>query len=320
MQNAKKIFRAEISFLNTLLCAFVVLIHLFTAEMLENTIFLHIQKTMFFAIFGFVFLSAVKFFMQSAKPVKIYVKSCFFKILVPYFSTAAIYFIVLKRLGFLTDNIGHFPYLIVSGELSAQFYFVPMIVQFYILMPIIRRAIEKLPAYCVISAAFVINVFTVIFFYKYGFFNKIFGRYLFCYVLGAYAGLNYTAFTKFIKGNTAKILLVYLVLLMIDFRIKTQLPHQLLTVICMPSAVLFWYALSLRITEKMHNSTKDFFGFANSITYPIYLWHVLAVIIADVIVDSLSVTVPVYAIRCFAVVICILTIAFFSGRKLPDKS
>lgn len=319
MQNSGKIFRTEINFLNTLLCAFVVLIHLFTAEMLENTILLHIQKTMFFAIFGFVFLSAVKFFMQSAKPWKIYVKSCFKKIILPYFAASVIYFVVLKCLGCLPDSVGRLPYLIVTGELSAQFYFVPMIVQFYVLMPIIRRAIEKLPPGYVISVAFVINAVTVIFFYKYGFFNRIFGRYLFCYVLGAYAGRNYNDFTKFAKDNTAKILLVYIVLQIIDFCVKTSLPHQLITIVCMPSAILFWYALSLRIAEKMNGSAKNFFGFANGITYPIYLWHVLVVITADIIADSFNTAMPIYAVRFLAVTICILTIAFCSGGKRTDK-
>ncbi len=319
MQNTRKIFKAEIDFLNTLLCAFVVLIHLFTPEMLKNTIFYILQKIMFFAIFGFVFLSAVKFFVQSAKPWKIYVKSCVKKIIVPYLAVTVIYFIVLKGMGCLNDNINRLPYLIVTGGLSAQFYFVPMIVQFYVLMPMIRRAAEKFPPLCVISAALVINVFTVIFFYKYGFFNRIFGRYLLCYVLGAYAGLNYNAFVKFIKAGTVKILFVYIALLMVDLSIDTPLTHQLITVIYMPTAVLFWYSVSLHITEKMQASARKFFGFANGITYQVYLWHVLAVIIADVVAGSFDIPVPVYSIRFFAAAVCILAIAVCSGENHRKK-
>lgn len=304
MQNTKSGFKPEISFLNVLLCILVILIHLFTGEMLKNSIIAHIQKMMFFAIFGFVFLSALKLFMQKEKPWAEYIKSCFKKIILPYIFAAVMYYIILTKIGYLSADLKQLPYLVVSGRLSAQFYFVPMIVQFYILMPIIRMLTNKLPGGYVIWGAFAINVLTVIIFYKYSFFNRLCGRYVFCYILGVYAGLNYNAFLKLLKNNTFKILIIYIFLQLIDFYVETPLAHQLITILYMPSAIIFYYMVSLYITEKFKIISGKIFGVFNSVTYQVYLWHVLAIILAENISSVFNINRFAYIIRLSAVVLC----------------
>lgn len=301
MKNKIYGFKSEICFLNVLLCIFVVLIHLFTAEILKNNILFYIQKMMFFSIFGFVFLSAEKMFIQKTKTWYEYIKSCFKKIILPYIAAVTVYFIVLRILGYLNDTINTLPYYIVSGTLSAQFYFIPMIVQFYALLPALRRLINRFPAKHVISIAFVLNVLAVIFLYKYSFFNKLFVRYLFCYILGAYAGINYDKFINLIKKNVPAISAVYVFLQLIDFYNKLQIVHQLLTVVYMPSAILFYYMISLYITQKFRISENKIFRLIDSVTYQIYLWHILAIISADRISEVITANNITFILRVFAV-------------------
>lgn len=140
----------EISVYEFFMCMFVITIHLMSEGVdkfgrwtVPSITFLTITKIMTFAVPGFVFTSAIKLFYNLGDKKFRYPKFLlgrFLKVYLPYMVAVAIYYIVfvfgLKLEGYETFNVGELFGYIRSGTISAQFYFVILIMQFYLLMPL----------------------------------------------------------------------------------------------------------------------------------------------------------------------------------------
>lgn len=311
----------EIQVQNVLYCIFVIIIHLFTSEILKFKSFFLMQRILFVAIFGFIFLSGLKQFLHiDDKSIIQYYKVRFHKIILPYLIAAIVYLVVYCILGYYKTDIILMLTLICTGKITAHFYFVIVMIQLYLLTPIIKCIIQKYNKAPIIALSYVITVITVVLFYQYDIYNRIFTRYLFYYVMGCYAGKYYNEFINLLKKYKKLICIAFIIALLLELSAtyKSSLIQQLVTTIYMPIATIFIYSISLRITHKISISKNHFINILDQNSYSIYLYHLLAVLASDMLLERTN----ILSIWVFFLVRIIITaiILYFALSVLQSKN
>ena len=238
----------EISVFEFFMCMFVIGIHLlsegvdaFPKWSVSSIVFLSLTKLMTFAVPGFVFTSAIKLFYKYGERKFNYPKFLlgrFVKVYIPYIIVVCIYYIIfvyaLDLDGFNHFDINELIGFILNGNISAQFYFVILIMQFYLLMPLwvlLGKIKSKKFGIILVVLSAIITVLSRMFFpqcasafinwlatLKFPFenplsgqeatvlamslyTNKFFTSYFVFWTLGMYIGLNYEKFTDTIKHS-----------------------------------------------------------------------------------------------------------------------
>ncbi len=303
--------KPELSLLNVLFCFFVVWIHLLSepvTAIASDTpawyIAYFVQRILFCAIYGFIFLSAVKSFLPNPEEKNIsaamsdtaytrtiaYYKNRFLRIVLPYWIAGTVYWAVFYLTGIQRTAplaaIGQ----LLSGSGAAHFYFTIVIVQFYALYPLIQRLVQRQSAGRLLIAAAVLNLLTAVCFYRYAFYNRLFTRYLFCYIAGALFGTHYDRVRSVLYPYRKWIFILYPIVQGLEcagaYAVRTgrlhPLPGQLITQICMPLLVLFWYCLV------MNASCPAPLRAADRAAYSVYLWHVLFIALADLVIGDIG--------------------------------
>lgn len=238
----------EISVFEFFMCMFVIAIHLlsegvdaFPKWSVSSIVFLSLTKLMTFAVPGFIFTSAIKLFYKYGERKFNYPKFLlgrFVKVYIPYIIVVCIYYVVfvyaLELDGFNRFDMSELLGFILNGNISAQFYFVILIMQFYVLMPIwvlTGRIKSKKFGIAVIIISAAVTVLSRMFFPQWStsvlnwigglklpfanywagtkttvlemsaYTNKFFTSYLLFWCLGMYIGLYYDEFTDMIRHS-----------------------------------------------------------------------------------------------------------------------
>lgn len=244
----------EISIYEFFMCMFVITIHLMSDGVEQLTrwsassiSFMTITKLITFAVPGFVFTSAIKLFYNLGDRKFNYFKFLlgrFLKVYVPYIIAVVIYYLVyvfvLKLEGYENFDLKQLGNYILTGNISAQFYFVILIVQFYVLMPLwigIGKIKSKAFGLCLLIASLVLTILSRMYFPQVAgpfldwlgslelpfvnpmagfdskewiveitaYTNKFFTSYLVFWIGGMYIGLNYEKFAEDVES--AKVVL-----------------------------------------------------------------------------------------------------------------
>lgn len=154
-----------ISWMNLISCMAVILIHC-TSEfyytgretgMFFDALFV-LRRLSSCAVYGFVFLSGMKLSLKPPKTWGGFYLGRLKRVVMPYIIWTCIYYAVYCVYGRYTFGTGELARLILSGGVSAQFYFVIVIVQFYALMPLWTAAAKKLPASALIIFSAAVTV------------------------------------------------------------------------------------------------------------------------------------------------------------------
>ena len=100
----------------------------------------------------------------SGKPLTVatygaYLKSRFFKVLLPYVVWVAVYYAYFYRIGFVQGSVAEFLRYARIGNLSAHFYYIIIIFQFYLLLPLWMWILKRIPAYAALGGAAVVTLF-----------------------------------------------------------------------------------------------------------------------------------------------------------------
>ena len=249
----------EISVFEFFMCMFVIAIHLlsegvdaFPKWSVSSIVFLSLTKLMTFAVPGFVFTSAIKMFYKYGDRKFNYPKFLLGRILkvyIPYILAVTLYYVVfvyaLDLDGFNHFDIHELIGFIINGNISAQFYFVILIVQFYLLMPLwilAGRAKSKVFAIIFAGISLVVTVLSRMYFPQISatvinwasgiqlpfqnplagmeisvlalseYTNKFFTSYLVFWVAGMYIGLDYDRFSEIIKNAKVTIYVGWFIL------------------------------------------------------------------------------------------------------------
>lgn len=288
----------EISFLNVLFCLMVIFIHIcsepvsdLTRGSLGHVVVFTLWKLSSFVVQGFIFLSGMKLFL-SKKQVSYfsYAESRFSKIYLPYILTVCVYYIYFCLKNYFGFSIGDLCTYILSGELSAQFYFVVVIMQFYLLRPLWSAAVEYVPKGALITLSLIITAVGVTLLPRlFGAFNdRVFTTYLIYWILGCIAGAGYEKFSRSIIKHRRNLVPAFLVVALAEVLLSytSALPYylsELLHIAYCTLAILFCMLLSKKVCDQF--AKKRLFRLINASSYYIYLWHVLVIFVTNSALD-----------------------------------
>lgn len=169
-QNKKRL-KSEISVLNVLFCLMVIFIHItsYTIAALDaaspTVKVLHaFWRLCSCAVYGFIFLSGVKLFLKEDKDfsLKKFYVSRLKKIVLPYVVAVIFYYLFEISRGYYEFSFKELGFFLLSGKIECHLYFVVIIIQFYLLMPLWQKLVSLKNKPLLLTGAFLLNIFLFI--------------------------------------------------------------------------------------------------------------------------------------------------------------
>lgn len=300
-QMARRIPKFEISFMNIFCAMLVIFIHCASVPIGETGVGEAIFDRVFipwrfssFVVPAFIFMSGVKLFLTDRRinyP-KFY-RGRIKRVVIPYMLWVVIFmmfFVDHHYFEFSWDRLVH---SWLRGDLVGHFYFVIIIVQFYLLMPLWNFGLRRVnPAVGVafsilVSIVFgfnlhnMLNVIAPAYEFEYG--DVIFTKYLFYWVFGCYVGMNYKTFKEMVLNKKAAVTVLFLMSAVLDiflayetFNTTAGWMEEVHILYC-TSAIIFFFMVFSLICEKKKKMSW-FTKCLDSESYNIYLSHCLVIL------------------------------------------
>ncbi len=297
--------RKELSFINVLLCVLVMLIHICSSSVndLDKSSIFYMGifvpwRLSAFVVQGFILLSSIKFFIGFKNKQLDYFKfiiSRVKKILLPYIISVTIYYIYFIYNNYYAEfNLYELIKSILLGNLVSHFYFVVIIFQFYLLMPLWIKMTKNINSFIAIPFSILIMIFChkwlpsvisiispeIQFIYN----DRLFTSYLAYWVCGCYIGANYDKFFEGILKNKIIITIIFAIMLFSDSgfsyinslgNIQLNFVEDIHTMYIF-SAILFTLMFSKIFGEKIMDKFTLLRGI-DSLSFYIYLYHCILV-------------------------------------------
>lgn len=296
--------KQELNILNVILCVFVIFIHA-SGAVISGPQDSFAYKMIFpfwnlatVAVPGFIFLSGLKSGLNATeftlKSYGVFVVNKIKKIYIPYLLWVVLYYLWFISQGYFSFSAFELFKYMLNGTLAAHFYFVIIIMQFYLLLPIILKVTDRYSSIIVLSVTFLITAIceqflpTIIYEISDGKLNfvyndRLFLSYLFYYVFGVISAKNYEKFTEISKN---KLVLTCSIILGVLFCISYKSPfYNISKLVFCTFAIPCLIAFSRKISCFKMFSTKAFKSI-NCATYNIFLSHLLIMQIIDTYVIS----------------------------------
>ena len=324
----------EISVFEFFICIFVITIHLlsegvdaFPKWSVPSIAFLSLTKLMTFAVPGFVFTSAIKLFYKYSEGKFNYPKFLlgrFLKVYIPYVIAVCVYYLVFVY-ALELDGFNHFDLrellgFIANGNISAQFYFVILIVQLYLLMPIwilLSRIKSSVFGICFVAFSFIITVLSRMYFPQCAeavlefikglnlpllrdiniptrlvletYTNKAFTSYFVFWVTGMYIGIYYEKFSEMIMSVKPAIYIGWFILAVshcilsyMQFGGLIRYSYDSIVVVLFCFFSIFgFYIYANNLTVSLEQMGKGFLTSIANASYDIYLIHCLIITIMN---------------------------------------
>ncbi len=306
----------ELTYVNVLFTLFVIMIHILG----EPFSALDRASFQFFIIFtpwklfqfvtqGFVFLSGIKLFL---KPREHFDLGRFYlgrakRVLLPYIIWVIVYYLYFIRIGYFAFDLGELLHYIAFGDISAQFYFVIAICQFYLLTPLINRVLHKCDGIFAVIYSLMITLLLGQFLpqivalfkpeYWFAYNDRIFTTYLFYFVAGAVIGKNYAAFKEKLKRSIISVCIMFVFFTIANLtlsylhavgKIYISWLEPLHLAYCI-SAILFVLALAVKLSDRT-KAVNGVIKALDSSSYMLYLSHILVLHIFRDKLSALGVT------------------------------
>ncbi|MBQ2615174.1 MAG: acyltransferase [Clostridia bacterium] len=335
----------EMSVFEFFLCMFVILIHLLSEGVdalpkwsFWSVLFASLTRLATFAVPGFVFTSAVKlFYKYGDTPQFSYHKFLWGrcrKIVFPYILATLIYYAVFVwMLGIYRFDLGDLLGFLISGNLSAQFYFVILITQFYLLMPIwlaFSHNKSKVFAATLLLASLLITIFFRMSFPHTASIAKIFPSYLIFWVTGIYAGLHYEEFSEQISKHKPLIYIGWLCLavahcilsyMQFGGLIAYRFAPMIVVLFCFFS-IFGFYSYAKELTISLERRGKGLLTSISQASYDIYLIHCLIIIVlyrilAEMEIDHILARFGIAFVVTYglSIIFCVLKATLFTNLK-----
>jgi membrane-bound acyltransferase YfiQ involved in biofilm formation len=332
MDNSLK--KNEIILINTLMCILVVFVHVSgdPVTTLDKTSIQYLcvmipWRLSAFAVQGFIFLSALKLFLKDMP--KFSYKGFILKrirvVLIPYLIWVMVYYVYFCNIGYFSFSFGDYIKYVLNGSIVSPFYFIVTIFQFYILMPLWIKLLDKVPAHILAVVSFVIMILSKMYLPKialgcgieFQYFDRIFPTYLFYWIAGCCAGRYYQTFKLYIEKYYFSELLMFICATGFDIYLSYRsfvygenIPYlEYIHVLYCVSVISFIYNIALKLV-KTGFSDNRLIKSVNSASYYIFLMHCLIINIVNEIIKAHNITDigTSYFIRFVSVYIITLTL------------
>ncbi len=313
MSEKKRYF--ELNYFNALSCLFVILIHVLSIGIsyLRNDSFqlalIYIPwKFAGFVVPAFLFSGAVKMALSFDGEKQIgyfqYVFRRILKIYIPYCLWVGIYYLYFLNIGWVEPGFDVFLRYLFVGDLSSPFYYIVLVMQFYLLMPVWKKAVQKIPFFAAIPVSALISLamlnfenFLAYFGIEFLWRDRIFPTYIFFWITGLYVGKYYDSVKSIIKKHFHAFMclsfpiFLYVLLMYWQYRENVYIFNgntlKLMTDII---TVFFVLALCIAICEKNYFTLKKILSFIYSASFTVYLSHCLFLQIIQSLMDRLNIS------------------------------
>ncbi len=327
---------SEISSFEVILCLSVVMIHILSESIAEyakgsilSILSFSISKMLTFVVPGFMISAGIKFankFEHGSFNYFSFLKTRITKIYLPYIIFSIIYYLyfVFYRTYFDFSFIKLGNYLLY-GSIAAPFYFIALIMQFYILSPIIMVFYRILPSNIGIFFAAIINIASMYFLKELKYSDRIFTSYFLYWIIGCYIGTDFrtslSRLTRFKKPLTIlgiSLTIIYVALSYVEF---CGFSHSFFTEIL---KVAFCISASLMYLVLMPKSV----GFAASqiapVTFYIYLIHCLIIFEAQHLLTNWGIeNIPLRFLLVFLatyIISLVISVVYLKTKKSIHRS
>lgn len=304
--------RQDIVFLNILFCLIVIFIHIsseIVTQMPKNTTIFKVvfsaQRLSSFVVQGFLLLSGAKLFLHKGESInyfKFYLGRLT-RIVIPYIIWVFIYYCYFCYKDYFEFSSPQLLGYIFRGDLSAHFYFVVILIQFDILVPVWRFLYKRGNAavhiafsliITVICSQYLMPILATLFPSMPGIdFSNCFLRYLVYWTAGCMIGRHYEEFTGYLKRNVPTIIIGFIFCAALNAALSlATVSHapvwlELVHIMYCMSAILFFYMISQLFAG---NSLMKPFSFVDKVSYAIYLIHCLVLVITDNYMTEVGIT------------------------------
>ena len=275
-----------------------------------------------FVVQGFLFLSGLKLFLPSKKPFsyqKFYL-SRLKRVVLPYlfvFTLIYLYSILTHR---ITPSVSHFVTELLTGGLTGHFYFVAVICQFYLLMPLWRWVSRRSPFLWIPGSLVLMTVLKTAvpevlsqFGVDFALSGRMFWHYLFYFVAGIFAGRYYPAFVRMLNRHFREIAVWFALTGIVDCANLIVIRRGLYypswaenfhTLYC-AAAVLFTLCLSLKLA---HLADRPWMKLTDAASYNVYLIHPLFIFMVDSLMNRMGLVSITLRLGVRAVLVYVLSI------------
>lgn len=292
----------ELDYFNAFGCLFVLLIHILSlgissldpASWQYAVIYIPHQLAAY-VVPAFLFCGAVKMGAAPGGPYLPYILRRFRKVYLPYAVWNVIYFLVLLSIGFVPDGSpAQLLRYIANGTLSGQFYYVLTVMQFYLLMPLWRWAVRRVPWYTGLALSLFVTVLMTragsvlaLFGGSFPYFDRVFPTYLVFWTAGLYTGRHYdrvrAALTEH-RGAVLSLAVMPAVFLLLVYLSRARqiwiYDFPVLKIFSDFAEIFLLLCLCLRLSRSAPAPVGRVLGWIHASSYSVFLSHPLFLTVA----------------------------------------
>lgn len=333
--------KTEINRLNVLMCLLVILIHALSAPMSAAGTDSPVYPFLFlpwrlsaFVVQGFLLLSAVKLFLKYKNTPFRYGEFLSRRgraIVIPYLLWCVIYYLYfcLSPDYAMTFSLPELLRYIAAGDLVAHLYFVIIIVQCYLLMPLWRLMVRKVSPLLAIPGALLITLLLgqwlpdmlAVFLPNHPFVynDRIVTSYLIFWVAGCYIGEYYEEFLSLLDRHKPLLFSLFGITVLLNggfscLSAVKGIPMPFLETVHLAyrcCAVLGCFAFFAGYQWK----EGKLFRAVNGVSYEIYLSHCLVIFVLDSIMQKSGITgIPAQVFRLIAIYLLSVGLCLIYGK------
>ncbi|MDO5396708.1 MAG: acyltransferase [bacterium] len=301
--------KSEISYMNVFFCMGVILIHVLSDAVTDlphdaaaYTVIYNVWRMLTCAVPGFIFLSGLKLSLKPITDYKRFYLRRVTSVLIPYLIWMPIYYYFSWKWHYYPEiGVKDFFIKLADGTSTAHFYFIIVILQFYIMMPLWQLITKKLPALPVLIVCAVITCWSQAWLPVIAENNgitlpvtndRLFINYLLAWACGCYCGAYYDKAAAMVKKLRYLIYAVFLILAAADLSFvhyvnKTgEIYLQLYYVnsAYAIAAIFAVMAVMIRLSERIGMGSCA--ALLDRSSYYIYLVHLLVLMAAREVVNN----------------------------------
>lgn len=291
----------ELSMMNVLFCMLVILIHVSSEPVSvlskDSAAYIAVmapQRLSSFVVQGFIFLSGLKLFLHPEREfdfIAFLIKRIKL-IIAPYLLWVLLYYCYFVSIGYFPFRFGDLLRYILVGDLVAHFYFVIIIVQFYLLVPLFRVFVKKAPAAVLLLTALLITlvcsrylpaILELVGVQNFAYNDRVFTSYLIYWTLGCLVGRHYQAFKAKVYRYRYAVTIAFVLTAAIDLVLYDLSMRRLFRfafldefhILYCIAAIFFVFLITDKLAKHIGKRGVSVLGTIDRSTYHIYLCHCL---------------------------------------------
>ncbi len=312
--------------MSALMCLLVVFIHIsgeavttLARPSVQSLIVYIPWKLSSFAVPCFIFLAGMKQSLPRTHEQSYlrYLLGRLKSVVLPYVLWNIVYYAYFVAVGYITPSPLGLLASMLKGDLSAQLYFVVIIVQFYLLRPLWQVIVERYPPLPVLTVALTVTLICSQYI-PFWFSDRLLVAYLVFWLAGCYCGKYRERFVETLKTYRVEVfcVFVFFAAALIIFTYLTFCQTVFFGFLGILSTAYSLAAVCAVYLACLYIPCTRVMGLLDRASYSIYLMHVLVLLVTDALLGELS---PKWDLAIKLVVVYGVSLAVCAGCVIIKK-